>query len=135
MFETYVAGRLNSWADWRLRRDEGGLGFPRKVSFLKVAPQFSGYWSPEMDSQAYEMDQCVMALERIYFDVIEACYLHTTDVKQKAQYCGCSVSTYYTRIGNAHKAILGFMNDLAAGVKLPVRPKVKKPRKISRAVA
>lgn len=135
MFDTYVAGRLKVWAEWRIRRDHGGIGFPRKVSFLKVAPQVSGYWTPEMDGLAYEVEQCVMALDQILYDAIVACYLHTTSIEQKKIFCGCTKMTYYNRVSSGHRAILGFLNDLAAGIKLPIQPKQSKSRNISRVVA
>ncbi|MGY1490735.1 hypothetical protein ACW4YW_15115 [Methylobacillus pratensis] len=135
MFDTYVAGRLKVWADWRIRRDQGGVGYPRKVAFLKVAPTPAGFWTPEMDSQAYEMEQCVMALDEVLYDAVVACYLHTTSLDQKLIFCGCKKDTYYRRINQAHKVVLGFMNDLAAGMTLKTIPKLRKPKNILRAIA
>lgn len=135
MIDTFVPNQLCIWAEWKLRRENGGTGYPRKVSFLKVAAQPSGYWSPEMDSQAYDMDKCVMALDEILYRVILSCYTHTTTLEQKFIFCDCAKKTYYRRLAEAHKALLGLMNDLAAGIPLKTVPRVKKPRRILREVA
>lgn len=125
MFDTYVASQLKIWADWRIRREQGGTGFPRKVSFLKVAPQASGYWTPEMDSQAYQMDQCVMALDEILYKAVVASYIHTTTLEQKCNFCDCKERTYRYRLADAHQKLLGLMNDLAAGIPIKTIPKPK----------
>lgn len=135
MIDTFVPSQLGIWAEWKLRRENGGTGFPRKVSFLKMAPQPSGYWTPEMDSLAYDMDKCVMALDEILYRVILACYTHTTPLEQKLIFCDCKKDTYYRRLDQAHKLLLGFMNDVAAGIPLKTIPKVKAKRKSLKEVA
>lgn len=95
----YIQVRLLSWADWRVRRDNGGLGFPKKSAFVK---QSSGsFWTPEMDSQCYEIDENVSLLINERKQVILAFYTQTGTHEQKADRCGLSISTFYRRIQDA----------------------------------
>lgn len=135
MIGIFVPTQLSMWAKWKIRREQGAGGFPRKVSFLRDAPQQSGFWTPEIDSQCYAMDKCVMALDEVLYRVVLSFYTHTTSLDQKFIYCDCKKTTYYSRLDAAHQALLGLMNDLAAGIPLKTIPKVKKPRKILREVA
>jgi DNA-directed RNA polymerase specialized sigma24 family protein len=118
VLNTYVMSRLCLWAEWRLRRDDGGLGYPRHSAFAKSPG--AGFWSPEMDSAACEMDQCVCALERDLHQAVMEEYTRTGTQEQKAKRCGCCLATFKNRINKAHSELLGLMNDQAAGLPLPV---------------
>jgi DNA-directed RNA polymerase specialized sigma24 family protein len=118
MVYTFVMDRLRVWAIWRIRRDEGGLGYPRKSAFAKT--EGSSFWTPEMDSASVEMDQCVCALPPALRQVVMLEYTRTGTQQQKANECGCCLRTYTNRLGAAYQALLGLMNDQAAGIKLPV---------------
>lgn len=118
MLDTYVVYRLNQWADWRARRLDGGLGYPKKSAFV-INPA-GGEWSPEMDSAAWEVEQCVIALRNELKDAVMKRYTETGTKEQKAKRCGCCVRTYDNRVDTAHREVLGFLNDLAAGVELPI---------------
>lgn len=117
MLNTYLMHRMNVWADWRARRLDGGLGYPKKSAFV-VNPS-SGDWSPEMDSAAWEVEQCVLALRYELRDVVMKSYTESGTKEQKAARCHCCVRTYDTRLTMAYREILGFLNDMAAGIKLP----------------
>lgn len=116
--DTYVTSRLIQWADWRARRLDGGRGYPKKCAFV-INPG-GGHWSPEMDSNCYEVDQVVVALIQDRKDALMKCYTETGTKEQKAKRCGCSVRTYDLRLEMAHRDVLGYLNDVAAGIPLPV---------------
>jgi|GEM_PF-2980518 len=123
MFQTYVESRLALWAAQKARREDGGLGMPRKSAFVREIS--GGFWTPDMDSACYEVDQCVCALIPERREAIEACYetdkrFRFMTIKQKATAMDVHKNTYYNRLELAMKDILGFLNDLAAGI--PVTP-------------
>lgn len=117
MLDTYVMNRLHQWADWRARRLDGGLGYPKKSAFV-INPG-GGFWTPEMDSQCIEVDQAICVLEPERKDVIMKCYTQTGTKEQKAKRCGCCIRTYDLRLEMAHRELLGYLNDIACGIPLP----------------
>lgn len=114
---TYVVSRLNVWSSWRIRHDEGGLGYPSKSAFAKDSG--AGFWTPEMDSGCYEMDQCVVALKPELKTVILLEFTKTGIQEQKAKIAGCCLATYKNRLGYAYNELLGLLNDSAAGIRFP----------------
>lgn len=119
--DEYVNIRLNSWAEWRLRKDNNALGYPSQSPTVRLMPKDGGFWTPEMDSAAFEMDRCVVALEFELKQVIMESYTKTSTVKQKAAACGIEERMYYYRLSAAKRELLGYLNDMAAGVPLPVQ--------------
>ncbi len=119
MLDTYVTNRLVQWANWRARRLDGGTGYPKKSAFVKETAS-SGYWTPELDGQCLEMDRVVCVLPAERRDVLMKCYTETGTKDQKAKRCGCCIRTYDSRLEIAHRDVLGYLNDLAAGIALPV---------------
>jgi len=118
MFDNYVNARLAAWAAWRVKRDDHGLGYPKHSAFVRLPG--GGFWSPEMNSQAEEIDKCVVALTPEKRLVIMQAYTRTGTVEQKARICGCCEKTFYNRMAAAQRDILGYLNDLAAGLPLPL---------------
>jgi len=121
MLDTYVITRLSLWAEWRIRRKDGGLGYPRKSAFVRETS--SGFWTPDMDSGCMDVDVAVCGLLPERRDVIMQCYTQLGTKSTKASRCGCCVRTYDARLEMAHKDVLGFLNDLAAGIE--VKPYVQ----------
>lgn len=115
--EIYVDYRLQIWQAWRLRKQDHGLGYPRHSAFTK--PAGSSFWTPEMESDSYDMDKCVVALRSELKAAVMQCYTRTGTQEQKAKALGVSVRTYHYRLGDAKRQLLGYLNDLAAGVALP----------------
>jgi DNA-directed RNA polymerase specialized sigma24 family protein len=76
----HIRHRLEEWADWSVRKEDGARGFPRR-SMLLALPS-SGYREtiiPIITSQAEETDRAVQALKMNgkghLFKVIECVYL------------------------------------------------------------
>ncbi|MGJ8619598.1 MAG: hypothetical protein ACSHWN_04645 [Methylophilaceae bacterium] len=123
MINTYIATRLQQWADWSARRLDSGLGYPKQVPYTNLMPR-SGKCagSPEFDEECYEIDRCVVAVLATnpqLHKVIILCYRRQAmTVEQKLKELGCSKQTYYNKIELANNMVLGFLNDLHTGVAL-----------------
>ena len=102
---TYIQIRLLTWSDWRVRRDDGGLGYPRKCAFTQE-PSRGGYWTPEMDSQCYELDSVIVLLEADLKQAILFSYTRTGTNEQKGRWCGISRSTFERRVEQAEQALI-----------------------------
>ena len=118
MRDSYVVSVLVLWAQWRVRKFDSGSGYPTKCAFVKQVG--SGFWTPDMDSQCINVDKAVCALIPERRDVVMAHYTWAGTKEFKANRCGVCVRTYDARLSMAHHDMLGLLNDLAAGVKLPV---------------
>lgn len=117
MFNTFVQSRLRIWAEWRERRDSGGLGYPTKSVFVREPG--STYWTEDINSACIEMDKCVSALpERLKLPIMLE-YTRIGTQQQKANRCGCCLRTYINRLDDAYRKLLGLLNDSAAGIPLP----------------
>ena len=116
----YINSRLNAWAAWRC-----GSGQSRRSPYPAYnlagtrdagdAPPRASY-VPTSDLECCETDRCVVALCPALRLVVEAIYLHTSTEAQKCEACACSRATLYRRLHEAHVQLLGYLNDLAAGV-------------------
>lgn len=120
MINTFVHERLILWANWRMRRGDGGLGYPKHAAFAKQN-MGGGFWTPEMDSVCLDVDKAVCALELQQKEVVVACYCLAGTKEGKAKQLGCCVRTYDNRLSEAHRKVLSYLNDLAAGIRLPVQ--------------
>lgn len=132
MVYDYVAHRLNQWAEWKLRRHDTGLGYPRQVAWFDNLPK-GGFtqFTPDVKDECFEVEQCVIAVlatnPKMYEVIVLAyCELNMT-VEQKAQRMKCCSKTFYSYIGIANRLILGYLNDVACGVKLP-QPAINLPK-------
>ena len=125
---TYVMVRLNQCVDWmrsnawpgpkRVRSWWGPMVLDRNVK-RTADPDRPAVVN---DSEAEETLRCIMAIEDsdLRSAVIEA-YFEGGTVDQKVNALGCCRKTYYNRLERAYTEILGYMNDIAAGLPLPVR--------------
>jgi hypothetical protein len=124
---TYVNDRLNEWALWRAgaRICTGGCTTSNAYSWIGAggrgdnAPPPLSYL-PLDELACAETDRCVCALEPLLRQVVEEYYLRLGTKEMVARRCNCHVATVFRRIDAAHNKLLGFMNDLAAG--LTVKP-------------
>lgn len=110
MTNEYIKSLLSTWSEWRIRRTDGGSGYPNKSAFLTIPG--GGSWISEIDSQCYEVDDAVCQLEIDYKDVIIKHYTQTGTKQQKAERCGCSIRTYDARLIKSFELILIKLNEL-----------------------
>lgn len=97
MADNYIQQVLELWASWRIRRHEGAMGYPKKSAFVKESSS-GGFWTPEMDSRCYVIDAAVCELLEERKQVIMVYYTQTGTNEQKANRCGISLRTFYSRI-------------------------------------
>lgn len=118
---TYVHMRLIQWGDWVVRgRNVGRNGYPGQAAFARLMPSSeSSAWSPLLDVEADEVDQCVRRLEAQRRELVTRYYTRTITSTLLARELGCCEKTLYNRMTIAHNEILGMLNDLAAGIELP----------------
>lgn len=132
MVHDYVAHRLNQWAEWKLRRFDCGLGYPKQVAWFDNLPK-GGFtqFTPDVKDECFEVEQCVLAVRATnqkMYDVIilSYCELNVT-MEQKARRIGCCVNTFKSYMGIANRLVLGYLNDLACDIKLP-QPAINLPK-------
>lgn len=119
---TYVDGRLKEWAMWKA--GAGGRGYDlRDLSDEGGRSCFESgpvSYVPVDDLRCAEVDRCVCALNPVLREAVEETYLRLGTTEQAAENCNCGRVTLWRRVGDAHALILGYLNDMAAGV--PVKP-------------
>lgn len=74
---------------------------------------------PLNNLECCDTDRCVAALLDDLRQVVEVFYLRTCTVDQACADCGCSERTLYRRLNDAHVEIMGYLNDISAGIALP----------------
>ena len=117
----YVHDRLCKWGEWVVRgRNIGRNGYPHQTTFARLMPHGgSADWSPLLDVEAEEVEQCVLRLEKARRDLVRKYYTRTVTIAMLAREMGCVEQTIYNRIAIAQQEVMGYLNDLAAGVELP----------------
>ena len=62
----HIKRRLDNWALWRSRRDDGGLGYARSSILVSDSTSRAcrdGSWIPVVEHEAVETDEAVTALK------------------------------------------------------------------------
>jgi len=121
--DSYLVSRMCNWANWATRGADGGIGYRKQCTFYN-APQGGEHdYTPELNEGAIEIDACMKALSVDRLDLYTVVYAHyrrnDLKIEDKLQQIGCCKRTYYVKIDMAHNLILGFLNDLSCGIKLP----------------
>lgn len=121
----FINDKLMIWAEWACKKSSGGLGYPRECSYTKLVQTHGahGSFTPQMNEDAEKMEACIVALratEPHLAQVVELRYkFQTMSNVQISKQVGCSDKTVGSWIGIAHQRLLGFLNDLEAGIELP----------------
>lgn len=114
----YINKRMNDWAAWCKRRDDGGLGYPGKSNYCSLVPVHS-------DGRAGPITECAAALE-IEGIIIAIRQTHPAQhavaywfylagnvtVKRIAQELKCSEVTVYNRLHALHLAVMNALHDI-----------------------
>lgn len=106
----YINTRLNEWADWSIRRESNGLGYPRECSYTRMQARSGAGFAPETNERAWEVEQAVQSLGDVSKQVIIEMYLKTGTAEQKARSCQCCARTMFNRLHHAHVLIMEFLN-------------------------
>ena len=65
MIHTYVNHRMQIWAEWELRKQDNGLGFPKQCSYTRLAMRSGGAgYQPDFDSDAYEISNILLDIKK-----------------------------------------------------------------------
>lgn len=129
---SYVIGRLNEWGLDYIRREDSGLGWPKKSPFIDGMPITGGFvgYSPSISEACFEVDQCVCALRCVdeeLYQVVMLAYVFNQTLEKKLKLLGFgSKQTYYNRLDRVHRMIQEYLSDLSIGEPLPVSLKEKR---------
>jgi hypothetical protein len=124
MSDSYLVSMMCNWARWAMRGMDGGVGYPKQSAFTNNMPHGGVEdYTPEVNESALEIDACMQSLSVIRIDLYVVLYLHyrrnDLALVKKLDHLGCCKKTYYNRIDIGHNQMLGLLNDLACGIKLP----------------
>lgn len=122
--DSYLVSRMCNWAHWADRGMDGGIGWSKQTAFLnQVRGTGDTDYTPDLNEGALEIDVCVQALNVERPELYAVIYAHyrrnDLSVTDKISAIGCSKQTYYNKVDIAHNLILGWLNDLSCGLKIP----------------
>ena len=109
--------RLERWAEWVLRRESGGLGYPRECSYTRLAARSGNGFVPSADHESWQTEQAVVLLARsdeLLHQVITVRYLSTRTPEQMFRVCNCSERTFYRRLQDAREIIKKSLDTLGS---------------------
>jgi len=135
---TYIEARLGRWSIWyHWGSRPGPRGVVSWYETIVMAPNVQGRGGdagvcPVDEQEAGETHRVVMALPEDLRGVVFEAYLKGGTVQQKASALRCCPKTYYNRLDRAHTAALGYCNDIAAGIDLPVSKPMTVPLQTKR---
>lgn len=108
--------RLVMWAEWAIRRDDGGLGFPRQAHYTKAVLTHTRGCVEEIDEQSMEMERGVLALRHdrpVLAEVVMEYYRKTGSAEFKARVLGIHRDTLYSRLHQAQVWLMEWLQDQA----------------------
>ena len=116
----YVNIQLSVWGKWALRRSTAGLGYPSVCPMFQQVRHGGGYRSaPPTGVEEYveETDQAVQRLPPQDRVLCVEFYQRGGTGSAVAQRLGIGRPRLYERLDAMHRALMGHLNDIAAGVK------------------
>jgi hypothetical protein len=116
----YINVQLSIWGKWAMRQNSKGLGYPSVSPMFNQAQHGGSYGSqlpPGVCDCEYvrETDQAVARLPAEDQALCVEFYQRGGTAVVVAQRLGIAVRTMYDRLGRVHRAIMGHLNDIAAG--------------------
>lgn len=135
---TYIDKRLNDWSEWLTWG--AGVGPQRVVSWYEkvvMAPNVQGRGGdsqpcPVNEGDAYQVHLAIGALAEHLRDTIWECYRYSGTADMKAKRLGISRDQYYARLALSKNKLLGYLQDIEAGIPLPAPEVSHKNAKIRR---
>lgn len=100
--------RLQIWAEWIRRREDGGMGFPRECSYSRLQARSNTGYVPIDEGDAWQIERAVTELKKrapLLHQVIGVHYLRTMTIEQRAVTCQCGKRTFFDRLHAAHLQI------------------------------
>lgn len=118
----YVDKRLQLWARWRSQgRVLPMIARPSWHNLVPVGTEGkpAEAFVPLNDVECKDVDTCVCALRPDLAEAVIAAYCRIGTVETAARAVGVSKATLFRKLDLAHYQILGWLNDLAAGIPVP----------------
>ena len=110
----YINHRLVCWAEWAIRRDDGGLGFPRQSHYTKAFLSHSGRNVEEINEEAMEIETGVLLMRRsrddLYLVVMEF-YRRTGSAEYKAKKLHVCKDTMYSHLHQSHIWLMEWLQE------------------------
>lgn len=114
----YINKRLNEWAAWCKRRDDGGLGYPAQSNYCE-ALHIRGTASAGAVTQfaaEEEIEAVILRIRKespLQWSVADWFYLKGSfTVRRIAQELKCDEATVYRRLHALHIAVMNGLQDL-----------------------
>lgn len=128
----YIDSQLIRWAEW-LRTGNTRLGYPSQSAFVSAMGGGGGQPVVMPDDDAMAINRAVAALDPELKTVVDCVYrtMRGCTGEAIAEYLGCHRDTVYARLHRAHVAVMGYLEDIAAGIPLPGLADKSKPRHVA----
>jgi hypothetical protein len=116
----YINVQLSIWGKWAVRRNGQGLGYP-SVSPMFNQVQHGGSYGSSMPAGVCDCEyvrETDLAISRLTEDDRALCvqfYQHGGSAVSVAQRLGIARQRLYERLDTVHRAVMGHLNDIAAG--------------------
>lgn len=115
----WINRQLNAWGAWANRRSTDGLGYPSvSPMFQQVQHGRGAYRSQEpigVCEYVHETDKAVQRLSAEDQAICVEFYRRPGSVVAKAHRLGMARQRLYERLDAVHRAVMGHLNDIAAG--------------------
>lgn len=116
----FVSRRLEAWAEWSARLEVSGLGWNRRVNWIKDHRRGSDPCSAppiyDSDEKAMLTEHCIVNMPQVLRQVIITEYLKQASKKEKARECKCTPETFKKRLDRAY---IWLYDALIIGIKKP----------------
>ena len=107
--------RLANWADWVMRREDGGLGFPKECPYTRLQGRSEGGFVPTESCDAWVIEKAVSALklaDAALWQALICRFVFTAMMpEQRWARCGCSKRMFMYRLVAAKKFIKKTLDD------------------------
>lgn len=124
----YINHRLVIWAEWAIRRDDGGLGWARQAHYTKAVLTHTRGNVEEINEQAMEIERAVLALgadRPVLAQAVMEFYRKSGSVEYKARMLGVCRDTLYARLHQSHLWLIGWLQDQADEARARVYERVR----------
>lgn len=116
----YINMQLSVWGKWAVRRSASGLGYPSICPMFQQVRHGGGYRSsapPGVEEYVEETDQAVRRLPVVDRALCVEFYQRGGTASAVAQRLGIGRQRLYERLDSIHRAVMGHLNDISAGIK------------------
>ena len=116
----YINVQLSIWGKWAARRNSDGLGYPTVSPMFNDAKHGGTYGSqlPAGVCDCEYVSETDQAVNRLPQDDIKLCvefYQRGGTAVSVAERLGIARQRLYERLDTVHRAVMGHLNDIAAG--------------------